>query len=467
MDDVLLGIVLERLKESPLADQATELLLSAFESDESLSAQFGGQAAQRPSADQASAAPPTPAGAYLRSLTVSGFRGIGQPATLNLQPGPGLTVVVGRNGSGKSSFAEALEVLLTGKLRRWEKLSAVWHEGWRSLHQPEQAEIAAEFLVQGAGPARVRRTWPVGAGFPNSSVFVQVAGEKRTGLERLGWSQALTDYRPFLAHSELEAFLGTPSGLYELLASVLGLEDLTAAADRLAQARLARESALREVKKRLPDLLVLLKNAGDERATACLNALSGRTWDLAAARQASMSIQAAAAGSELDRLRRLAQLTAPTEDDVRDATAKLRQAAAGLDAVAGTPAGRARGLAALLTAALQHHEQHGDSDCPVCGRPGALTAQWRQQLRAGHGHAEIETSLEEARTRLNLLAALALTGNSGNGSVVLSRLNAWGRPFADTYQALNKGAHSAHLGELGLLVGDTRKLADKIRSSLS
>jgi AAA domain len=119
MDDVLLGIVLQRLKESPLEEQATDLLLAAFESEESLSAQLGGQAAARPSADRAVVVPPEPAGAYLRSLTVSGFRGIGKPATLSLQPGPGLTVVVGRNGSGKSSFAEALEVLLTGELRRW------------------------------------------------------------------------------------------------------------------------------------------------------------------------------------------------------------------------------------------------------------------------------------------------------------------------------------------------------------
>jgi hypothetical protein len=95
----------------------------------------------------------------------------------------------------------------------------------------------------------VQRTRPVGSTFTVSSVFLQVAGEKRVGLERLGWIQALADYRPFLAHSELEAFFGSPSGLYELLASVLGLEDLTSAATRLAQARLARDSAFREVKR--------------------------------------------------------------------------------------------------------------------------------------------------------------------------------------------------------------------------
>ena len=74
-------------------------------------------------------------------------------------------------------------------------------------------------------------------------------GEKRAGLERLGWSVALADHRPFLAHSELEAFFGSPSGLYELLASVLGLEDLTSAATRLAQARLARDQRSGESKR--------------------------------------------------------------------------------------------------------------------------------------------------------------------------------------------------------------------------
>jgi recombinational DNA repair ATPase RecF len=378
MDDVLLGIVLTRLAESPLAEQATNLLLAALEGEESLSAQLGGQAGQRPAGDRAGTAAPRPAGAYLRSLTVSGFRGIGKPATLSLTPGPGLTLVVGRNGSGKSSFAEALEVLLTGDLRRWEKLSAVWRQGWRSMHQPDQAEITAEFLVEGAGQAEARRTWPAGAGFTESSASVQFAGEKRAGLERLDWSRALADYRPFLSHSELEAFFGSPSGLYELLASVLGLDDLTSAATRLAQARKQREGALSDVKKALPGLLGQLESAGDERAAACRDALTGQTWDMAAAQSAATSAGVAADGGELDRLRRLAQLTAPAEDEVRDASAALRHAAAGLEAVAGSPAGRARALAGLLTMALRHHTAHGDGDCPVCGRPAALTAQWRR-----------------------------------------------------------------------------------------
>ena len=399
MDDVVLGIVLRRLEEFPLPEQAVDLLLAALEDEESLSAQLGGQAQPRSKAPDITTLP-APAGAYLQSLTVSGFRGIGPPATLTVTPRPGLTLVVGRNGSGKSSFAEALEVLLTGNLRRWEKLPAVWRQGWRSMHCPDQARITAEFVIEGAGPSKVQRIWPAGADFAGSSVTAQVAAEKQAGIERLGWTSALTDYRPFLSHSELEAFFGVPSGLYELLASVLGLEDLTTAAARLAQARKAREAALAEVKKRLPGLLARLEAADDERAGACRRALAGRTWDLAAARSAATSAPMAAESSELDRLRRLAQLTVPAEAYVQEIAEALTDAAAGLDAVAGSPAGQARALAGLLTAALQHHDAHGNGDCPVCGRPDALTMQWRQATQEAvdklHQEAKAAESAERA-----------------------------------------------------------------------
>jgi recombinational DNA repair ATPase RecF len=411
MDDVLLGIVLRRLEEFPLPEQAVDLLLAALEADESLSAQLGGQTQPRSKATDITTAP-TPAGAYLQSLTVSGFRGIGPPATLTVTPRPGLTLVVGRNGSGKSSFAEALEVLLTGNLRRWDKLPAVWRQGWRSMHCPDQARITAEFVIEGAGAAKVQRIWPTGADFTGSSVTAQVAGEKQVGIERLGWSSALTDYRPFLSHSELEAFFGVPSGLYELLASVLGLEDLTLAAVRLAQARKARETALAEVKKRLAGVLARLAASDDARAEVCRRALTGRTWDLAAARSAATSAPVAAEGGELDRLRRLAQLTVPAEADVQEIANALTDAAAGLDAVAGSPAGQAKALAGLLTAALHHHDAHADGDCPVCGQPGALTTQWRQATQEAveklHQEAKAAESAERAAAHATHQAAALL-----------------------------------------------------------
>jgi recombinational DNA repair ATPase RecF len=57
--------------------------------------------------------------------------------------------VVGRNGSGKSSFAEALEVLFTGESKRWAGRSKIWKEGWRNLHQGHPAEIQVRLVMEG------------------------------------------------------------------------------------------------------------------------------------------------------------------------------------------------------------------------------------------------------------------------------------------------------------------------------
>ena len=87
--------------------------------------------------------PQTPAGAYLRRVSVTGFRGIGPRADLEVVPGPGLTLVVGANGTGKSSFAEGLEFLLTGQNSRWQDKSAEWRQGWRNLHAQDPPDLQA------------------------------------------------------------------------------------------------------------------------------------------------------------------------------------------------------------------------------------------------------------------------------------------------------------------------------------
>jgi AAA domain len=268
VDDALLDVVLARLDKVPLDDDAERLLLAACESDGALAAQLSGESRDRPERSAARSEGEA-AGAYLRSVTVSGFRGIGQAATLDLEPGPGLTLVVGRNGSGKSSFAEGLEVLLTGNLRRWRELSAVWRDSWRNLHAPDHVRLAADLVIEGEGPATAERTWDQRAAFTDSRAAVQVSGEKRTGLDRMSWQDKLVTFRPFLSHSELEAFFSVPSQLYELLFTVLGLEDLTAADKRLAAARKGREDGLRAVNQDLPALLGSLDSVDDQRARSC------------------------------------------------------------------------------------------------------------------------------------------------------------------------------------------------------
>ncbi|MFF4201940.1 AAA family ATPase [Streptomyces sp. NPDC001668] len=116
---------------------------------------------------------------YLRSITASGWRGIGPAATVRLNPGPGLTLVAGRNGSGKSSFAEAAEMALTGDNFRWQGRTQVWKKGWRNLHEHSAPEVAVELCFDagsdGEGakePVTVRRIWH-GEGLEESRTVVE------------------------------------------------------------------------------------------------------------------------------------------------------------------------------------------------------------------------------------------------------------------------------------------------------
>ena len=72
-----------------------------------------------PKAEAPAGVTAAPRRVFLQEIRVRGFCGIGPKSTLSIAPGPGLTLVVGRNGCGKSSFAEAAEWLVTHRNMRW------------------------------------------------------------------------------------------------------------------------------------------------------------------------------------------------------------------------------------------------------------------------------------------------------------------------------------------------------------
>ena len=191
-DSGLAARVLDKLnKVAATKDDSWKLLvLAALEGDEPLAeaieagaprgGKSGGAAGTTTSKGKtkaAKAAPaPEPQVAYLRAITVEGFRGVGKQVTLELPPGPGLTLVIGRNGSGKSSFAEALELLLTGQTYRWLDRAKIWKDGWRNLHHPH-ASVQAEFTLQGEPkPCSLVLAWKEGDPLESGSRTAQIRG---------------------------------------------------------------------------------------------------------------------------------------------------------------------------------------------------------------------------------------------------------------------------------------------------
>ncbi|HKC12396.1 MAG TPA: AAA family ATPase, partial [Vicinamibacteria bacterium] len=324
-----------------------------------------------------------PAGAFLRSVVVEGFRGIGPAQTLELASGPGLTLVVGRNGSGKSSFAEALEVVLTGDSLRWKDRAAVWRDGWRNLHHPA-ASLTATFLVEGEPrPCVVSRRWEAGTDFEAAEVTVELPGRPKSGLDSLGWTSALRTHRPFLSYNELGSLLDEgPSKLYDALSSILGLEDLVEAQSALQESRRSREKGLKDATEARDRLLERLREVDDERARRVVAAIEGKEWDLAAVQGVVTGASLLGEGTgEADVLRAIASMEPPHPARVAEAVTEMRAAAAALTSALGTTAGRSRDAAKLLELALAFHAAHGDGDCPVCGRERALDGAWGKQQR--------------------------------------------------------------------------------------
>ncbi len=371
MDAHLEELLVGRLAaDEELGEEATALVLAATEGRPQLEAALAGQAEPRRAELVQPELELRPPGAYLSKVSVQGFRGVGERAELKLEPGPGLTLVVGRNGSGKSSFAEGLELLMTGANLRWERRTQVWKEGWQNLHFEGETVLAGEFQVEDrSGCLTLERRWPHGA---------RIGPADCDGLDDMGWPAALARYRPFLSYSELGAMFDELKTMYDALAAILGLEDIEMLQKTLRDVRLERERGLKGVRDDAKRMLAAFADVDDDRVTVVAEALKLRPIDFDAIELALVGAgYEGDPGAELGTLRALCSLRVPDEAAVDEALAALGSARAVMAGMAGTNAAHAASLVELLETALAHDERHREEDCPVCGTKGVIDERWR------------------------------------------------------------------------------------------
>jgi ABC-type lipoprotein export system ATPase subunit len=391
MKDATYERLIELLDDSSLSPAAVDCVLAAAEGEPELAAHLAGRAAP---ARRSPAAQPTvtPARVYLEEIAVEGFRGVGRRARLQLEPGPGLTLVVGRNGSGKSSFAEGLEVLLTGTTLRWEERTKVWQEGWRNLHHEGVVSLDARFRIDGEAKAlEVGRTWPTDAtlGSPHA---LRVSGP-RDSWDALGWQRPLEQFRPILSYNELGTMFTSPTRaavLYDALSAVLGLEDFDAVQSALRQQRLASDKAIKGEREARKALRRKLEAAADPRAATAATQLRPRTPDLEAVMRSTVL---ADAGAEHD-ARLLVALELPPPDSIAARFGEMKSARERIEELEISDASRLDALAGLLETGLAFHNQHSgpSRDCPLCGTEDALDEGWL--LRT---HAEAQELRQQSR----------------------------------------------------------------------
>jgi recombinational DNA repair ATPase RecF len=378
----------ERLDaDASITDEAGLLVLAALEGGDSLEGYLAGAEAPERSASSPEggrgAVADEPAGAFLAGLSVQGFRGIGPQVDVKLQPLPGLTIIAGRNGSGKSSLAEALEVALTGSTYRWGRKGSVqWKEQWRNLHSPIPAGVEVRVTEERRGQTTIGLAWDDTTKDVDSyTTWVQRHAAKReTGLSSLGWQRALQTYRPMMSYDELGGLLeGGPSGLYDALSAALGVEELAAAIKLLDPRAKTLKAPEKELGARRRSLQADAKAVDDERAKKAADLLRASTPDTTSLRALATGVQRQESGP-VAWLRSVLNLAVPAADQVESSASTLGAAVQAMVDAGVEVLDRQRRRVDLREQALHLHEQYGDMTCPVCNA-GELDSRWAASSR--------------------------------------------------------------------------------------
>lgn len=450
-------LIAARLDQSGPGGRTADLVLAALLGDEDLDAVLSGSPGARDRPAQRGPAAEIPlAGMYLRSVEVEGFRGIGPKAALRLQAGPSLTVVAGRNGSGKSSLAEAAELALTDDNKRWSDRTQVWRDGWRNLHTTGESRIAVELTADGqAGVVRVTREWPEHASLDSAESFAQSPGAPRRPLATMNWSAPLEVFRPFLSYSELGALVsGRPSDMYDALQAILGLDQLVTAEKRLTDARKRLDEPSKQADRQLPGLRARLEQHPDSRAGTALEAVRRRPWKLDVIE--ALAVGGAAADDPVaNRLTQVGAIDLPSTDEVAAAIERLRAADSRVTSMSGTPAEDARRVVNLLNMALTHQAGHPGQPCPVC-RARVLDDQWADSARAEI--ERLDRAAEEAEVAHKDLAAATRAARAlvGGSPVVLSLDLGSDVDATAAHGAWQTWANLAGSGSAGQLIASTQ-----------
>jgi len=401
------GLMLSRVaRDRELTPRAAELVIAACRGEAALNQVLDGVVAE----DEPTAHPRQAVGGgiYLSGVRVRGFRGIGPEVDLPLVSGPGLTVVTGRNGSGKSSFAEAAEFALTGNNTRWTKsLNEVWRQGWRNLHAPGDVSVAITLVRAGtAGMTTIRRAWAEGDDFHGGTWTERLSGQEPRPFDQAEWRSALETYRPFLPYSELGKSLeGKPSELHDAVHSLLGLEAITDAQNRLAEHRKRLADVVARPHNRRAKVREELAASPDGRAQRAAELLGQDHPDLDALADLALGTDVGGGGMPL--LLQVTELALPSEADLARCLEELDAALSGVTSAATDGAQMCLRTSEVLRVSLELHEAKGNKSCPVCGI-GVLDQRW---FIATTKRAETLTAaaaaLHDAGTRLDTATAAA------------------------------------------------------------
>lgn len=338
---------------------------------------------------------------FLSQISVKGFRGIGPSTQIDLSAERGLTLIVGANGSGKSSFAEAVERVLTGTVERWATATVDGKENWRNVGSGDRATVAVELRAErGASPFTLAVEWGQGDDLPGGKSTVRRKGLPTETWDPARWRAEISSGQPLLPYSSLRRVIdGKPSELFDAFNALLGLGALKSLDDQLREREVIVKGLLDALRDAHQAMISAAEHSGLVEIVALLPDLRRRT---ASPDSMRVALQVPGAGSARSAAPALpfALLLPIQADDVVDDLAAIEVAQQSVDDHAGASAERAERLADLLQRALDLHEPGTVERCPVC-RAGTLDDAWRTDATgARDAQRQASAALSEARTTL-------------------------------------------------------------------
>ncbi|MBP2478367.1 energy-coupling factor transporter ATP-binding protein EcfA2 [Crossiella equi] len=160
----------------------------------------------------------------LGELSVRGFQGVGEsePLLVDFEGGPGITVVHGQNGAGKSSVTDAVQLVLRGELRAPGKASDkfLWE---RRQSNRDSAETRIDLVLRD-GTTELR----LGIRLDQNGVCLERTAEMRLPGEDWkpvatgrAWPAALLAHPPVFAYADIERRVQQTSNLKSFLTDLL------------------------------------------------------------------------------------------------------------------------------------------------------------------------------------------------------------------------------------------------------
>ncbi len=177
-------------------------------------------------------------GAKLKTIKISGFRGFNSETEIPLD---GIVLIYGLNGSGKSSFAEAIEWLFFDDIsrRRLSPCPGEYTSGLylKNLYTLLETKSFVELVIEKEGRNITLRKELESE--RNSKLFID--GTPVSSFETV-LPEFKNYHRPILAQVEISALVNTEQKeRWEQLAKILGQEELTVLREHLIDLRATKK----------------------------------------------------------------------------------------------------------------------------------------------------------------------------------------------------------------------------------